>query len=240
MSTFAKHLAAVESGEVTKSNIIGIRKAMNEFKSRSYSRHAGSSTAPQWTLEQINAMERALDRHKPIVTGELHETGLTLLRSPRYRKRLASVAEIIAGLDHFRLVRFDPIGNPSYPKWIPVYQAIARDGRRFTFRNVAWQTAFCYNDIEAWQAENPGKNLFDFLSENSDYLATYNFESFDLPLSPILAHLDEGAEIDTLITGILARIDGNSLSAQETCEACGFRISDAPAEGTCDCKREND
>lgn len=54
------------------------------------------------------------------------------------------------------------------------------------------------------------------------------------------AHLDEGAEIDTLITGILARIDGNSLSAQETCEACGFRISDAPAEGTCDCKREND
>lgn len=92
--------------------------------------------------------------------------------------------------------------------------------------------------FEAWQAENPGKNLFDFLSENSDYLATYNFESFDLPLSPILAeapamlealrkahwllceleapaHLDEGAEIDTLITGILARIDGNSLSAQE-------------------------
>lgn len=53
------------------------------------------------------------------------------------------------------------------------------------------------------------------------------------------AHLDEGAEIDTLITGILARIDGNSLSAQETCEVCGFRISDAPAEDTCDCKREN-
>ena len=155
MSTFAKHLAAVESGEVTKSNIIGIRKAMNEFESRSYSRHAGSSTAPQWTLEQINAMERALDRHKPIVTGELHETGLTLLRSPRYRKRLASVAEIIAGLDHFRLVRFDPIGNPSYPKWIPVYQAIARDGRRFTFRNVAWQTAFCYNDIESGPTIEP-------------------------------------------------------------------------------------
>lgn len=35
-------------------------------------------------------------------------------------------------------------------------------------------------------------------------------------------------------------IDGNSLSAQETCEACGFRTSDAPAEDTCDCKREND
>lgn len=144
MGTFSKHLAAVQSGEITKSNVIGIRKAMNEFELRSYSRHAGSSTAPQWTLEQINAMERALDRHKPIVTGELHETGLALLRSPRYRKRLASVAEIITDLDRFALVRFDPIGEGRVSKWVPVYQASTRDGRRFTFRNIPWQSAFCY------------------------------------------------------------------------------------------------
>lgn len=143
MSTFAKHLAAIRSGEVTKSNVIGIRKAFNSFE-RTTRRLSVSSTCPQWTGDQITTIERALDLHKPIVTGELHETGLALLRSPRYRKRLASVAEIIAGLDHFRLVRFDPIGNPSYPKWIPVYQAIARDGRRFTFRNIPWQSAFCY------------------------------------------------------------------------------------------------
>lgn len=141
MGTFEKHLAAVKSGEVTKSNVIGIRKAMNEFELRSYSRHAGSSTAPQWTLEQINAMEHALDQHKPRVAGELHETGLALLRSPRYRKRLASVAEIIAGLDHFRLVRFDYLDNGLHR--VPVYRAIAGDGRRFTFRNIPWQTAFC-------------------------------------------------------------------------------------------------
>ena len=32
MSTFAKHLAAVKSGEITKSNVIGIRKAMNAYE----------------------------------------------------------------------------------------------------------------------------------------------------------------------------------------------------------------
>lgn len=65
------------------------------------------------------------------------------------------LAEIIAGLDHFRLVRFDPIGNPSYPKWIPVYQASTRDGRRFTFRNVPWQTAFCYADLQSGPTIEP-------------------------------------------------------------------------------------
>lgn len=32
MSTFAKHLAAIRSGEVAKSNVIGIRKAFNSFE----------------------------------------------------------------------------------------------------------------------------------------------------------------------------------------------------------------
>lgn len=140
MSTFAKHLADVKSGEITKSNVIGIRKAMNAYdlKARRYSI---SRTCPEWTGSQVTEIERALDQHKPRVAGELHETGLALLRSPRYRKRLASVAEIIAGLDHFRLVRFDYLDNGLHR--VPVYRAIAGDGRRFTFRNIPWQTAFC-------------------------------------------------------------------------------------------------
>lgn len=155
MGTFKKHLAAVKSGEITKSNVIGIRKALNEYDLRAYSRSAGSSTAPQWTLEEVNLMEHALELHKPLVTGKLHASGLVLLRSPRYRKRLASVAEILGSLDHFRLVRFDPIGSGRVNKWIPVYQAIARDGRRFTFRNVPWQTAFCYSDVESGPTIEP-------------------------------------------------------------------------------------
>ena len=87
MSTFAKHLAAVKSGEITKSNVIGIRKAMNAYE-RKASRYSTSCTCPNWTAAQIAEIERALDLHRPLVTGGLHETGLALLRSPRYRKRL--------------------------------------------------------------------------------------------------------------------------------------------------------
>lgn len=151
MSTFAKHLAAVKSSEITKSNVIGIRKAMNAYE-RKASRYSISRTSPEWTDSQVTEIERALDQHKPRVAGELHETGLALLRSPRYRKRLASVAEIIAGLDHFRLVRFDYLDNGLHR--VPVYRAIAGDGRRFTFRNIPWQTAFCM-DLESGPTIEP-------------------------------------------------------------------------------------
>lgn len=140
MGTFSKHLAAVKSGEITKSNVIGIRKAMNAYE-RKASRYGTSRCQPEWTGQQVTEIERALDLHRPLVTGELHATGLALLQSPRYRKRLESVAGIVAALDHFRLVRFDYLDNGLHR--VPVYQAIARDGRRFTFRNIPWQTAFC-------------------------------------------------------------------------------------------------
>lgn len=152
MGTFEKHLAAVKSGAVTKSNVIGIRKAFNEFGRDNYSR---SSTAPQWTLEQVNAMEHALERYKPRVTGKLHETGLTLLRSKRYTKRLALVANIIAEICYFELIRFDPI-NPDARvcNWVPVYAAVGKSGRRFAFRNIPWQSAF-YCGLESGPTIEP-------------------------------------------------------------------------------------
>jgi hypothetical protein len=140
MGTFEKHLAAVRAGEITKSNVIGIRKALNAYE-RKARRYSNGCTAPDWTGQEVNLIEHTIDLHKPLVTGELHTGGLALLRSPRYRKRLEKVAGIIAALDHFRLVRFDYIGNSGLHR-TPVYQAIARDGRRFTFRNIPWQSAF--------------------------------------------------------------------------------------------------
>lgn len=76
MGTFEKHLADIRSGEITKTNVIGIRKALNEYESRRYSR---SSTAPQWTLEQVDTIKRAIDLHKPLVTGELHTSGIAAI-----------------------------------------------------------------------------------------------------------------------------------------------------------------
>lgn len=73
MGTFSKHLAAVQSGTVTKSNVIGIRKAMNAYE-RKASRYSISRTCPEWTGSQVTEIERALDLHRPLVTGELHAT----------------------------------------------------------------------------------------------------------------------------------------------------------------------
>jgi hypothetical protein len=131
------HMAAIKSGTITKTNVIGLRKILNASKRR-YLGYSVSSTAPNYTPAEVDALENALERHKPRVTGELHASGLKLLQSPRYRKRLADVQAIIAKLDSFRLVRFDRIGNRE-ENAVPVYKACA--GRKsFTFRNIPWQS----------------------------------------------------------------------------------------------------
>lgn len=111
---------------------------------------AGMST-PLGTLEQADALLEAIRKHRPRVTGQLHDTGITLLRNPRYKKRWAAYQrEAIDSLDHFRLVDFDQEG-----RWgeyaVPVYQVWAKvppkgdalDGgsyAAFAFRNIPWQS----------------------------------------------------------------------------------------------------
>ena len=132
-----KHLDDIKAGTVTKTNVIGIRKAINadERRARGYS---VSSTCAKLSSSDVAALERALADHEPRVTGELHDSGLKLLRSPRYRKRLESVADIIEHLDSFHLVAFDRIGQAGLYS-VPVYRARGA-GRSFLFRNIAWQS----------------------------------------------------------------------------------------------------
>lgn len=131
------HMAAIKSGKITKTNVIGLRKILNA-DARRVNGWSASSTSPKYTRDEVIALENALERHKPRVTGELHNTGLALLQSRRYRKRLADVQGIIDKLDSFRLVRFDRIGNRD-ENAVPVYRACA--GRKFfTFRNIPWQS----------------------------------------------------------------------------------------------------
>jgi hypothetical protein len=76
----------------------------------------------------------------------LHESGLKLLHSRRWRKRFgASQLAVIDRLDHFRLVGFDRIG-PQGSHGIPIYRAVAVDGDSFLFRNLPWQTAVQYGE----------------------------------------------------------------------------------------------
>lgn len=138
MSTYQKHMAAIMSGEVTKSNVIGIRKGINAAY-RAARGWSNSSTAPIWTAPDLNTLHNMLEARRPRVTGDLHETGKKLLRSSRYRKRWnEQQAAIIERLDHFKLIRFDCIGDYS----VPVYEAVASTGQSFLFRNIPWQSAY--------------------------------------------------------------------------------------------------
>lgn len=131
------HMAAIKAGVVTRTNVIGLRKIINADARRRYDLDV-SPTCPKYTHAEVEALESALAKHEPRVTGALHDTGVKLLQSPRYRKRLADVAHIVAKLDSFRLVSFDRIGNHGLQS-IPVYRACA--GRKsFLFRNIPWQS----------------------------------------------------------------------------------------------------
>lgn len=131
LKSIARHRAAVESGKVTKTNVIGIKKAINAME-------LGS-----WPAEMIDAqfeLERAIAERHPLVVGELHETGLKVLRNPRYAKRWNErEAAIISRLHHFELIRFDRIGRLWHS--VPVYRAVSRSDGSFAFRNIPWQTA---------------------------------------------------------------------------------------------------
>lgn len=131
------HLKDIRAGKVTKTNVIGIRKALNADARRAMGLSV-SSVAPKLRGRDLAAVERALTLHKPRVTGALHDSGLKLLRSPRYRKRLAGVRDVIDSLESFHLVGYDRIGDHGLNS-VPLYMARG-NGRSFVFRNVPWQS----------------------------------------------------------------------------------------------------
>lgn len=139
-ATAKKHMKAICGGSVEKTNIIGLRKIFNA-QWRKDMGYSVSRVAPNVTAKEVADLHRALERNQPKVTGELHASGLKLLQDRRYRHRLEDVRDIIANLDCFRLIGFTEIdtgcgGGNHYP----VYRAIAKDGRKFTFYNVPWQS----------------------------------------------------------------------------------------------------
>lgn len=145
--TFAKHLAAIKSGRIERNNIIGLRKAFNAYAraSRGYSI---SRTAPAISFDEYREAERAIERYRPTVTGALHDSGLKVLRNPRYAKRWTHYQQhIIDNLKRFELIRFDWIG-PHSMHCVPVYRAVSSyvnpDGESvaFAFRNIPWQSAW--------------------------------------------------------------------------------------------------
>lgn len=134
LKSIARHLAAVNAGTVDKTNVIGMRKAVNAIEQE--------RLAPASMVDALFELECAIKERRPTVTGALHDSGLKVLRNPRYAKRWNErEAGIISRLHHFELVRFDRIGNHGRQS-VPVYRAVDVVGQGFAFRNIPWQTAY--------------------------------------------------------------------------------------------------
>lgn len=134
---------AIHAHEITKSNVIGIRKAINAAERRSRGWSTRNNPAPM-TFEEWDALEAALASERPKVTGELHDSGLAVLRNPRYRKRWDDRQKaIIASLSHFWLVGFERIGSHNQYA-TPIYEAWGRNQwgslDSFKFINIPWQS----------------------------------------------------------------------------------------------------
>ncbi len=138
-----KHLLAIRSGTIERTNIIGIRKALNAAY-REVRGYSNGLTTPRLAFEPhtLATIERQTRELRPVVTGQLHDTGQALLRDKRYRKRWnARQSAIIASPDlHFRLADWIDVARGHY---VPVYEAISVDGS-FEFYNIPWQSAVAF------------------------------------------------------------------------------------------------
>lgn len=135
---FEVHLAALSLGEITKTNVTGLRRAFMA-DARRHSGRSVSSTAPKATEKQLERAQELIVKRKPAVIGTLHESGLAVIRSKRNRRALADVAEIATDVVKFRLVDFEMRGRWG-DYFVPIYRAETSDGRHFDFVNVPWQS----------------------------------------------------------------------------------------------------
>lgn len=139
--TLRKHADAVSRlGEVTASNVRGIRTAINKAE-----RGSAGFSVPKYADSadwrgQVWELEGRVGECRPKVVGELHDTGVAVLTNPRYKSRLSAYAEDIAELDHFRLDHFARIGSRGLTA-TPVYSVHNKAGERlFRFMHIPWQS----------------------------------------------------------------------------------------------------
>lgn len=138
-TAMGRHMAAIESGNVTKTNVIGLRKAVVSVERQ---RRGWSSNRITATGDEVDAALAALETKRPIVRGELHESGVKLLTDRRYKRRLESVADRIAELQGFSLIGFYEVNSHAIA-FVPVYRAFGNAGC-FDFYNVPWQAAMAF------------------------------------------------------------------------------------------------
>jgi len=137
--TAKRHLAAINAGEVNRTNIIGLRKLINASERKAQGWSIGV-TASAIDMDSLDAIETAISERLPLVTGELVQTGIALLTNKRYARQLSYVGDKVHQVAQFRLARFDRLGRYGVHS-VPVYRAYdSTGGYLFTFRNIPWQS----------------------------------------------------------------------------------------------------
>lgn len=136
--TIQRHIAAIRSGAVERTNVIGIRKALNADARAALGHHNGP-TSPQLRDGELDDLMFELDRTRPRVIGDLHDSGLKLLRDRRYAKRLEAYRDIIEWPSHFELWGWQSFGR-SGTHHIPIYRLVGQNGGSFKFMNIPWQS----------------------------------------------------------------------------------------------------
>ena len=137
MTPVEKHIAAIKSGAVDKSTIAGLRKAINAMERRDRGWSVGS-TATHMTDDEFTEITALLMRQPPRIVGALHDSGVALLKSKRYRRQLAGVMHVVDDVKEFRLVGFEYVGR-ALDHVTPVYRAINSRGNCFDYTNLPWQ-----------------------------------------------------------------------------------------------------
>lgn len=135
MNTFERHFASIVAGSVDKTNVIGIRKALNHGVRI---RRGLDGNRCNVTPEQSDDLLDAIYKHKPIVRGDLHASGVRVLINKRYAKRWTQPQQqIIDTLALITLVDF--VCYDGYHHF-PVYCAWSQSGASFDYVNVPWQS----------------------------------------------------------------------------------------------------
>ncbi len=142
MDTIDRHRQAILDGEVTGTNIIGMRKALTlaakgDARWGSLPKYATPAWRTRvWELEQV--LEDA--QPKPTVKGAWHDSGVKVLRNKRYKSRWTPHQQaIIDELDHFKLIGFERIGLSGVYA-TPMFRAVGHSGLGFAFINIPWQS----------------------------------------------------------------------------------------------------
>jgi hypothetical protein len=149
--TAKRHMRAICGDAVTKSNVIGLRKILNA-QARKDAGLSISRVAPAVTAKEVADLVRAMEERQPRVVGELHDSGVKLLRAAAKRYRSRFTEETRAAMEsvaYFRLIGFVAHSDLQFVPAYRVFSAAgpAREGYgegqprpHFAFYNPSWQS----------------------------------------------------------------------------------------------------